>query len=177
MHVRSLAATAVTVTVISTAMTVGTAAAAPAASPITLSVPGGTLTISAPSSMTALGTDESSSGNVMSGHLGEVQVTDSRGDAAGSGWVAGVVSTDFTTPAGSSIPAGAMSYAVGSITKTGTATFQAHDLADLGTLSPAVTATDVTGQNTASWTPTISVTVPPNTIAGIYSATITHSVA
>jgi hypothetical protein len=177
MLLRSFSATVIAVAVLSTAMSVGTAAATPGASPVTLTVTGGTLTISAPSSMTNLGSSESSSGDVITGQLGQVQVTDSRGDTSGSGWVASVISTDFTTPTGSSIPADAVSYTAGAITTTGTATYTAHDPANLSALSAAVTATDVASQNTATWTPTISVTIPPEVDSGIYSATITHSVA
>jgi hypothetical protein len=39
-----------------------------------------------------------------------------------------------------------------------------------------VTATGITGDNTATWNPTIFVTLPDGMIAGVYSATITHSV-
>jgi len=38
-----------------------------------------------------------------------------------------------------------------------------------------VTATGTTGSNSATWNPTINVTVPGGTIYGVYSGTITHS--
>ncbi len=41
---------------------------------------------------------------------------------------------------------------------------------------PVVTATGITGDNSATWNPTITVTVPGGTVAGTYSAVITHSV-
>jgi len=40
----------------------------------------------------------------------------------------------------------------------------------------AVTATGITGDNSATWNPTINVAVPGGMAAGVYSATITHSV-
>ena len=40
----------------------------------------------------------------------------------------------------------------------------------------AVTATGITGDNSATWSPTINVAIPGGIAAGVYSATITHSV-
>ncbi|MCJ0901923.1 hypothetical protein [Rhodococcus sp. ARC_M6] len=143
--------------------------------PVTFVVTGGSLTISAPTAVTHLGTH--SSNGVVSGPLGEVHVNDARGSAATSGWVASVVSTDFTTASGPPIPASAVSYSAGAISRTGTSTVVSNDPGDLSSLTAAVTATSVTGNNSATWTPTISVTVPVDAVAGAYSATITHSVA
>jgi hypothetical protein len=39
------------------------------------------------------------------------------------------------------------------------------------------TATAVLGVNTATWNPSIAVTLPAGAQAGTYSATITHSVS
>ena len=47
---------------------------------------------------------------------------------------------------------------------------------DLTGSVPAVTATGITGDNSATWTPVISVAVPGGMAAGVYSGTITHSV-
>ncbi len=49
-------------------------------------------------------------------------------------------------------------------------------LTDLTGVSPVVNGTS-TGISSASWNPTISVDVPANAPPGVYSATITHSVA
>jgi hypothetical protein len=69
-----------------------------------------------------------------------------------------------------------VSYTAGSITKTGTATYTANDPGNLTGASAAVTATGITGDNSATWTPTINVAVAGGTIATTYTATITHSV-
>ena len=50
------------------------------------------------------------SAGTISGPLGQVQVTDARSAAAGSGWIASVISTAFTPPAGPAIPASNVSY-------------------------------------------------------------------
>ena len=58
-------------------------------------------------------------------------MTDARSAAAGSGWVASVISTAFTPPAGPAIAASAVSYTAGTITKVGTATYTANDPGNL----------------------------------------------
>ena len=150
-----------------------------AASPTTatVEVTGGSLSISAPADAGSLGTTANTvAGTTISGPLGEVQVDDARSAAAGSGWVASVISTAFTPPTGTAIAASAVGYTVGPIVKVGTATYTANDPADLTGASPAVTATEITGDNSATWTPTINVAVPGGMAANVYSATITHSV-
>ncbi len=144
----------------------------------TVTVTGGALSISVPTDAGNLGTRANTvAGGSISGPLGQVQVNDARSAAAGSGWVASVISTAFTPPAGPAIAASAVSYTAGSITKVGTATYNANNPGNLTGVAPAVTATGITGDNSATWTPTITVTVPGGMAAGVYSATITHSVA
>src|SRR4026209_2913184 len=109
-----------------------------------VTVTGGTLTISAPAAAGSLGRISNSvSGGTINGSLGQVQVNDARSAAAGSGWVASVISTDFTPSAGPTIAASAVSYSAGVITKTGTATYTANDPTNLTGVSAAVTATGI----------------------------------
>lgn len=144
----------------------------------TVTVQGGSLSITVPADAGNLGTQVNSvSGGTISGSLGQVQVLDARSAPAGSGWVATVISSAFTPPAGATIAASAVSYTAGPITKTGTATYTANDPGNLTGTVAAVTATGITGDNSATWTPTINVFVAGGKAAGIYSATITHSVA
>lgn len=142
-----------------------------------VTVTGGTLTISAPAAAGSLGSIANSvSGGTISGTLGQVTVNDARSAAAGSGWVASVISTAFTPSAGPTIAASFVSYTAGTITKVGTATYTANNPGNLTGVSAAVTATGITGDNSATWTPTINVAVPGGTVATTYSAIITHSV-
>jgi hypothetical protein len=158
-------------------LAVPASASPPGTTGATIAVTGGALAISVPTATVDLGTRaDTVGGGTISGQLGAVQVTDARGAPAGSGWVASVISTAFTPPAGPAIPASDVSYAAGSITKVGTATYTADDPSDLTGVGPTVTATGITGDNSATWDPTISVTVPGGMAAGVYSATITHSV-
>jgi hypothetical protein len=143
----------------------------------TITVVGGTLSISVPTDAGNLGTRANSvAGGTISGPLGQVQVNDARSAAAGSGWVATVIASAFTPPAGPAIAASAVSYTNGPITKVGTATYTANNPGALTGVIPALTATGITGDNSATWNPTINVLVPGGMAAGIYSATITHSV-
>jgi hypothetical protein len=144
----------------------------------TVTVTGGSLSITVPTNAGNLGTQaDTVGGETISGPLGQVQVTDARSAVAGSGWVATVISTAFTPPAGPAIPASAVSYTAGAITKVGTATYTANDPGNLTGVASAVTASGITGDNSATWTPTINVAVPGGFAAGVYSATITHSVS
>jgi hypothetical protein len=162
-------------------LALGTALPASAAtsgtSTATVTVVGGVLSITVPTTAGNLGTQaDTVAGGTISGPLGQVQVNDARSAAAGSGWVASVISTAFTPPAGPTIPASAVGYTAGTITKVGTATYVANDPGNLTGIVPAVTATGITGDNSATWNPTINVAVPGGIAAGVYSATITHSV-
>jgi hypothetical protein len=144
----------------------------------TITITGGALSISVPTTAGNLGTRANTvAGGTISGSLGVVQVDDARSPAAGSGWVATVIAAAFTPPAGPAIAASAVSYSAGPITKVGTATYTANNPTDLTAVSAAVTAAGITGDNSATWNPTITVLVPGGMAAGVYSAVITHSVS
>lgn len=145
----------------------------------TVTVQGGVLGITVPADAGNLGVPrpDTVAAGTISGALGQVQVTDARGAVAGSGWLVTVIATAFTPPSGPAIAASAVSYSAGPIVKVGTATYVADDPGNLTGVVPAVTATGITGDNSATWNPTITVAVPGGAIAGVYTATITHSVA
>jgi hypothetical protein len=147
------------------------------ASGATITVQGGVLAITVPTAADLGSRTNTVGGGTISGSLGQVQVNDARSAAAGTGWVASVISTAFTpTPSGTAIAASAVGYSAGPITKVGTATYTANDPPDLTGVAPAVTAAGITGDNSATWNPTISVAVPGGAAATTYSAVITHSV-
>lgn len=144
----------------------------------TVTISGGTLSITTPADAGNIGSRANTvAGGTISGPLGQVQVNDARSAAAGSGWVATVISTAFTPPAGPAIPASAVGYTAGTVVKVGTATYVANNPTNLTGVGSAVTATGITGDNSATWNPTINVAVPGGMAANVYSATITHSVA
>ena len=152
------------------------ALAAPGETTATVTVTGGALSITVPTTAGSLGSRVNTVGaGTISGPLGQVQVDDARSAAAGSTWTASAISTAFTgqSPA---LPATGISYSAGTISKVGTATYTANDPGSLVGVAPVVSATGITGDNAATWTPVITVVVPGGSVAGVYSATITHSV-
>jgi hypothetical protein len=146
--------------------------------PVTVEITGGSLSISAPATSVDLGSQAATvAGSTINGLLGTVQVLDARGAPAGSGWTATAISTALTPAAGPTIAAALIGYTVGTITQAGTATYAADNPPNLTGVSPVVTATGITGDNSATWDPTINVAVPGGTVPGQYSGSITHSVS
>jgi large repetitive protein len=137
----------------------------------------GVLSITAPA---AASLGSAAPGGTASGSLGIVQVTDERAGLAG--WTATTSATDFSTGDGRPaelVPAADVLYLISGFTSTtDSATFTRTPETGLsGTAQAVVTATNVNGDNSAAWNPVIQVSVPSGTVAGTYSATITHSVA
>jgi hypothetical protein len=151
--------------------------AAGAVTPVTFTLTAGALSISAPAGSVSLGSQVvSTSASTIGGPLGVVTVTDDRGGA--TTWVASVIVTAFTPttgPAVTAIPASQVTYVPGTVTEDGVTTAQPAR-ASLAGVVPVVNGTS-TGLSTASWNPIISVALPANAQPGIYTATITHSVA
>jgi len=145
-----------------------------AVTPATFTLTAGGPSISAPTGSVSLGSQvAATSSTTISGQLGTVTVSDQRGGV--TTWTASVISTAFTPPAGPADPASNVSYAAGTITASGVVA-TAVPAADLTGVSTIVTGASG-GISTANWDPTITVIVPGNFAPGVYSATITHSVA
>jgi hypothetical protein len=154
-------------------LSAGPASAADAGTGTTFTILGGTLAISAPSGTVSLGTATASAdAQTIGGALGPVTVTDGRG--AILGWTTTAISTAFT--GGSGLPASAVSYVPGTVTKTGISLLASASPTDLTTAKTVQTATAVVGANSAAWSPTITVAVPVSAQTGLYTATMTHSV-
>lgn len=154
------------------------ASAAPGATPASITITGGVLSIAVSTDPVSLGTRSSADGGgTVNGSLGQVTVTDKRGGAAG--WTASVVATPFTSPAGSTLTKATVSYTPGPVTTVGTVTASAHYPTDLatGAVAVVVSGAHVDGINTATWNPTITVDVPGGVAPSVYTATFTHSVA
>jgi hypothetical protein len=162
---------------VSGVIALATLAAVPAgaATPATFTLTAGALSISAPTASVSLGTQVASpAASTITGSLGVVTVTDQRGGT--TAWTASVISTAFTPLVGPADPASNVSYGAGTITVSATVVATPVAASDLTGVSTVVTGAS-TGISTASWNPTISVVVPANFAPGVYSATITHSVA
>jgi hypothetical protein len=157
------------------ALAATTALPAGAETPASFTLTAGALSISAPAGSVSLGSQGvSNSSSTISGPLGSVTVSDQRGGA--TSWTASVISTAFTPPSGPADPASNVSYAAGAITASATVVGTAIAGLNLTGVTTVVTGAS-TGISSASWNPTISVLVPANFAPGVYSATITHSVA
>ena len=151
-------------------------AATTGATSTTLDVTTGAISITVPTGTVDLGTTVNSvAGSTIVGQLGVVQVEDARGAPAGSAWVATVISTAFTPP-GATIAASLVGYTAGPITQVGTAVYTANNPTHLEGAIAAVTASGITGVNSATWNPSIDIRVPGGAIVGKYTGTITHSV-
>ncbi len=88
-----------------------------------------------------------------------------------------MISSAFTpVPASTAVPATAVSYAAGTVTVSALVGATTPATTDLTGVSPVVNGAS-TGISTASWNPTITVLVPANAAPGVYTGTITHSVA
>ena len=144
---------------------------------LSLTLTGGALAISAPSAADLGSVTANASGSVLSAQIGDVVVIDDRAAAGGSGWVATAISSAFTPVSGATIPASNVAYSAGSIALTGTVTAHDNDPLSLTGVSAVVTASAITGSNTATWNPTLTISIPGSRVAGVYTATITHSVS
>ena len=165
-------------TVVSTAT--GSTCPAGAADPgcsVTVAVVAGPLSMTVPATA-SLGS--AAPGGTLSADLGIVQVTDDRG--FGADWTATVSGTSFATGAGSpaeTIPVTNAEYDITALgATTGSATFTPVPVTQLSTgPQPVVSATNVAGNTSVSWDPTIQVSIPSTAVGGDYTATITHSVS
>jgi hypothetical protein len=124
-------------------------------------------------------------GQTISGQLGTVTVIDERA-AADATWTASVISTQFDTGTDSpseTVPPNLVDYWSGPATATtGTGTFvpgqpTRADRQSLERPRTAFSKTAGSGNNRASWSPTLEITIPQDAVGGLYSGTVTHSVA
>lgn len=155
------------------ALVIGAALPASAAdTAATFSLTGGELILSVGASAALTNEASGVAANVITGTLGEVAVSDARGGTAG--WVASAASTTFT---GTDLSVSdSVAYTNGAVTETGTNTIAAVTSAALTTTPAAVaSATAVSGNNTASWNPTLDVSMPAGALAGDYAGTVTTS--
>ncbi len=159
-------------------MVMGAPAAAavsgPSSTTTTFTLQGGDLSLA--TQATAVLSNGASTGSTdISGQLGKVTVIDKRGSTVA--WAVSASSTQFIGTDADHTSSLAVSYASGAITKTGTLTLANGTPQNIAGSVVIVTApTDVHGNNTATWNPTIHVAMPPSALTGTYSATITTSI-
>ncbi|GLY91645.1 hypothetical protein Airi02_095730 [Actinoallomurus iriomotensis] len=124
-------------------------------------------------------------GNQITGQLGLVTVSDQRASLTAT-WTATVSASNFTTGGGTgaeTIPSSNVQYWSGPATATtGTGTFvpgQANAAAAVTLDQPrtAFSKSTGSGDNSATWNPTLIVNVPTQAVAGTYTGTVSHQVA
>jgi hypothetical protein len=109
----------------------------------------------------------------VTGSLGAVGISDTRGSTLG--WIVSAASSTFVDGAGS-VSTG-VSYDSGSATaSSGTVTTTTAGATSITALAQVAAGTLASGNNTASYTPTLTVGLPANALAGDYEGTVTTSV-
>lgn len=144
----------------------------------TANLSGGGLSIAAATSVTL--SSAATGASSLTGSLGTVTVTDTRG-APTAVWTATVAATSFTTGLASSdetVSASSITYSSGpgsaAVGQVGVMVPTAG--VTLGSSRTAATWTGV-GNNTVSWSPTLTFALKPSLVRGTYTGTVTHSVS
>jgi hypothetical protein len=120
-------------------------------------------------------TNGGSGATSISGTLGNVTVTDSRGNVLG--WTTSAETDGFARTGGGTTSTG-VTYNSGTVSSTGIVVATGlGPVALSGDPSPVVTGTVTIGNHTATWNPALTVTLPPSSLAGNYSGVVTTSVA
>jgi hypothetical protein len=150
----------------------------------TFTLTGGAMSITVPGTTVNLGSVSVAAGT-LSGQLGSITVNDLRGLLSG-GWTSSVTSSKFTTGGGTAaetVAATDVDYWSGAATATsGIGTLLGSQLTSVlavvvNTAQTAFTGGSLLGNNSASWNPTLVVTIPAAAVVGTYTGTVTHTVA
>jgi hypothetical protein len=142
---------------------------------------GSGLSVSVPDTASNIGSAAAGSTTV-SGSLGPITVTDPRGALAAT-WTATVSSTDFTTgttpTANETVAKANITYSSGAGTAAaGQVGAMVPSIVGVSLASSATAATWAgVGNNTVTWTPTLSFSLLASQVAGTYTGTVTHSVS
>lgn len=151
---------------------------------VTFTLSGGSLSIAEPADATlTAGALSGLVGTSFTGSLGTTTVTDTRGGTAG--WSTTIAQTTPFSDGTTTIPAANVkAWVAAPIVPTGVATVtagtylsQLTGLALTGSPQTFVSAVAVIGNNTASFAPSIAVTVPADATAGTYTGVITQTVS
>jgi hypothetical protein len=150
----------------------------------TFTLLGGSMSITTPGSTVNLGSVSVAAGTI-TGQLGAVTVNDGRGLLSG-GWTSSVTASKFTTGAATAaetIAATNVDYWSGAATATsGLGSLIGSQLSAglavvVNTAQTAFSGGSLIGNNSASWNPTLVVTIPAAAVVGTYTGTVTHTVA
>jgi hypothetical protein len=137
----------------------------------TFTLTGGTLDVTAASS--AALSDASTGAGSVTGLLGTVAVSDTRGTTVG--WAVTAGSSTFVDGSGS--VSTSVSYSANTVASTGIVTAESEGATVIDTAATVVAGTDVSGNNTASYDPSLTVGLPASALVGDYTGTVTTSIS
>jgi len=145
----------------------------------TFALTGGALTMTVPAAATL--TPATAGASTVSGPLGLITVADLRA-ALNNGWTDTVSSTTFVLTGGTgttneTVAVANVAYASGAGTVTANGSFTQGNLANGAVPGPGGTHTAASGISTTTWTPTLTLTLLGSQVAGVYTGTVSHSVA
>jgi hypothetical protein len=147
----------------------------------TFTLTGGSMSITVPGTTVNLGS-MSVAASSLTGKLGTVTVNDDRGLLNG-GWTADTVSSSHFTTGGQTTAETIAAYWSGAATATsGLGSLLGSQLTSglavvVNAVQTAFTGGSLLGNNSASWNPTLIVTIPAAAVVGTYTGTVTHTVA
>ena len=160
--------------------------AANAGTTVNVNLSGGTLSVTEPSSAATL-SGSVAAGTILTTSFGSTTVTDNRGTL--QGWTVTaktngdlVGTNSHTISLGTSNVTGPLVMATGAVTANGNSLLTGVGAGAGGSLNPSSAVTVATGANLAgggsySYNPTLTFTVPPNTVADNYSTVVTQTVS
>ena len=137
------------------------------------SAPVGGLSISVPESVGPRNLDPGESATI---ELGDAIVTDTRGNGPNASWSVTTICSEFRDGSGNLLGCENFAYTFKEMRITGGLVISTHALASMRDSALILGASSGEGINSATWIPVITVSVPINQIAGIYTGSITHSV-
>lgn len=150
-----------------------TSSASAADTATTFGLTGGSLAMTVQPTAALTGAATGVEGMVISGTLGAVSVTDARGGT--TLWNVSAASSVFT---GTNLSTStAVNYTAGVVAETGIIVVADGAVTTLTEVpAPVVSPTSLSGNNAASWNPTLAITMPAGALAGAYSGTVTTSI-
>jgi hypothetical protein len=108
--------------------------------------------------------------------MGQVIVTDTRGNGPNSSWTVSTICSGLSAGAGKFLGGQYFAYAIINLVKTGGLAIEAQSLTSMSALAIILNATSGASNNSATWMPVITISIPEDQASGTYSGSITHSV-
>ena len=108
--------------------------------------------------------------------MGQVTVSDTRGNGPNSSWTVSTICSGLSAGPGKLLGGQYFAYSVRNLLKTGGLVIAVQPLVSMSELANILNATGGAGTNSATWNPVITISIPEDQVNGTYIGTITHSV-